>query len=91
MKITVNLNDSNTAKMLEFVNSTGKTKTDFVNLVIGDAVVIGIAESKEIAAGFMKLRNALERKHFDSEDRKEVERVCRSCGSLMEEIERFRS
>lgn len=89
--VTIRLWPENEAKMQEVVEKTGVTQTEFVNRAIADAAIIGIAESKTIAAGFLKMCNALNAGKLGVEDRKEVKTICQSFTLLMEKIEAFRS
>lgn len=90
MKISVNLTRENAEKMRAFIKETGQTKTEFVNRAISDIAIIGISESKEIAKGFIELRNYLSQKEDSEKVREEVEIVCRYCVSLTEKIDNFR-
>lgn len=92
MKIrTVRLWPENDAKLEKFTKETGMTQTEFLNRAVADSVIIGLSESKEIAAGFMALKTAISKGKLAPEDRKEVEKVCQSCVLLMAEIENFLS
>lgn len=85
-KISVILTPENFKKMEEVTKHTGMTRTEYINNACDKCVVIGIAETANVAEEFTKLRAALEKANSDEEVRKVGDAVCQSFALLMEKM-----
>lgn len=88
-KISIILTPENFKKMEEVTKHTGMTRTEYINNACDKCVVIGIAETANVAEEFAKLRAALENAYSHEEVRKVGDAVCQSFALLMEKMTKF--
>ena len=67
VKISVILSPENHERMLQVLDNTGMTKTEYINQACSNIAIIGIAETANVAEEFAKLRIALENENLTKE------------------------
>lgn len=86
VKISVILSPENHERMLQVLDNTGMTKTEYINQACSNIAIIGIAETANVAEEFAKLRIALENENLTKEAKEAGECACQSLSSLTEKL-----
>lgn len=85
-KISLNLTEANYDKLVEAVEKSGISKTEFINKAIAEVPIIILGDRKMLAECFFDLRRMMLDDDYEGFG-KGVSEVCQSLNMVMEKIE----